>query len=83
MNTTSEEGKKPSFAPNDLLSIEQVSKLTGLSRASLHQYSADRNRGRRCLGPKPTRLPGVRSLLYRFADVRRYAEEGWTGEGEK
>lgn len=82
MTTTSEEGKKPSFAPDDLLTTSQVSELTGLSRATIHQYSSYRRCGK-FLGPKPTRLPGARSLLYRFADVRRYLEEGWTGEGEK
>lgn len=80
MHTTQEEGTTPSFQPDDLLTAAQVSEITGHIRATLHQYSSYHRSGK-FLGPKPTRLPGAQSLLYRYVDVVRYVEDKWTGEG--
>lgn len=69
---------EPSFAPDQLLSISQCSAATGLSVNTLHSYSSYRRSGV-SKGPRPTRLPGARSVLYRWSDVVAYVEHGVTG----
>jgi predicted DNA-binding transcriptional regulator AlpA len=59
---------EPSF--DDLLTVTEVSKLTGLTPASLYNYSGRRNAGTHELGPDPTKIG--HALFYRREDVDAY-----------
>ena len=59
---------EPSFA--DLLTVTETSKLTGLTPASLYNYSGRRNAGTHELGPEPTKIG--HALFYRRGDIDAY-----------
>ena len=57
------------LADNDIVNLTGAARALGLSVDDLNQW-----RGRHGGFPSPLLTPGVTIPLYRFADVRRWAE---------
>lgn len=55
---------------DELLSIDQLADLLGVSRSTVNRYRADGH------APKETRLPGGKTVRFRRSEVIAWLEEG-------